>query len=360
MSDEGKRTGVDDALSLEGIYYTAQIPRNPAVLTIMGAVFDRVHFPGVYLPTSGFDQKDLDQEILRIAGLPDRGGLQDTATLISILRFIRHAPELEGFCVFAESSEVSLVGNRGVPEDMVKALYEAIHGPSPPNWEPMFEASSHKGLPGGDETVSYPGDYHYLAGAVLESAKTGLPLINDLPGTPVPGLEQSSPINDARLLSTMLAIECARVSLPTLPLLKPTDLMEFRAENTTTLRAFRRSMLRYAADLNRRLGGGSPADVEEATRFFVATEIVPALDELRGSLSKPASPWWKRSLNAVSVLPELATNFLTMTPETAIAKALIKYSGQLFSEIATAGDKRDAARRAGLYYLVRLQTHKLA
>jgi hypothetical protein len=29
-------TGVDSARSLEGIYYSSQIPRNPAVLTVLG------------------------------------------------------------------------------------------------------------------------------------------------------------------------------------------------------------------------------------------------------------------------------------------------------------------------------------
>jgi hypothetical protein len=38
-------TGLDAALALDAIYYSAPIPRNMAVLTIMGAVFDKVYFP---------------------------------------------------------------------------------------------------------------------------------------------------------------------------------------------------------------------------------------------------------------------------------------------------------------------------
>ena len=45
MADDQKpKTGLDDALSLEATYYASPIPQNLAVLTILGAVFDKVHF----------------------------------------------------------------------------------------------------------------------------------------------------------------------------------------------------------------------------------------------------------------------------------------------------------------------------
>ena len=56
-------TGIDHALKLEAIYFSAPIPRNPAVLTVLGAVFDKVYFPGVHLPTEGFDVGELDKEM---------------------------------------------------------------------------------------------------------------------------------------------------------------------------------------------------------------------------------------------------------------------------------------------------------
>ena len=70
--------------------------------------------------------------------------------------------------------------------------------------------------------------------------------------------------------------------------------MEFRAENTTTLRAFRRSMLRYADDLNKRLSGIEPKELEKHTKFFINTEIVPVLDELQAAVNAPARAWWRR------------------------------------------------------------------
>lgn len=36
------QTGIDDTLKLETVYLTAPIPRKLAVLTVLGAVFDKV------------------------------------------------------------------------------------------------------------------------------------------------------------------------------------------------------------------------------------------------------------------------------------------------------------------------------
>ena len=345
-------TGLDDALKLEAIYYSAPIPRNLAVLTILGTVFDRIHFPGVHIPKSGFDQKDLDAEIARIAAL---SGDRDDSIMLAILQFVRHASILDGFCVFSANSvdEVFTTSDK-IPQSMVKDLYHAIHGPSPANWEPLFSTSHHKMPPGSDEHITYRGEYHYLAGALLESARHKIPLVNDLPSLPVPGIE--SPVRDANVLSAILAMECVKVALPTLPMLTPEDLMEFRAENKESLRAFRRSMLRYAGDLRGKIRDATPQEIDAETEFFVRTEIVPVLDELRASMERPATPWYKRAINLIKVSPALAVAFMTMDTHSAIAKVLTTYAGEFFTEMMSKGDQRDAVKRSGLYYLLKLQT----
>jgi hypothetical protein len=167
-------------------------------------------------------------------------------------------------------------------------------------------------MPGSEEAILFPGDYHYLAGALLHSAKTGIPLLNDTPGLPVP-LISNGPNNDkAKHLATMLAIECAKLALPELPLLWPEDLMEFRAENRAELRVFRRSLLRYAGELDAKLANVSPEEIEITTKFFVHTEIVPSLDALREKMNAPARPWYKRAIDAVKVVPKISPAFYTM------------------------------------------------
>jgi hypothetical protein len=354
MADEPKpKSGLDDAMSLEATYYAAPIPQNMAVLTILGAVFDKVYFPGVVMPVDNFDQKELDKEIARIEGL--QSARRPNNILLPMLRFIQHAKVLQGFCVFTGDPENPFDYAQQTSAKMVEELYAAIHGPNPPGFTPMFETWQHKGIPGSDEEITYPGTYHYLAGAMRHSAQTAVPLLNDTPGLPIPGLDGSVPKDDAKVLAAMIAVECTKLALPELPILRPEDLMEFRAENTKTLRAFRRSMLRYADDLNKRLSGIKPEELEKHTEFFIKTEIVPVLDELDAALNAPARAWWRRGLDFVKVIPELATGAFLMDPTTAIAKVLTTYAGQMFTEITAKGDQREAMKRSGLYYLLRLR-----
>jgi len=238
---------------------------------------------------------------------------------------------------------------------MVRDIFDVIHGKLPACWEPAFSTNHHKGMPGSDAHITYPGTYHYLAGSIRESARTGIPLLNDIPGVPIPGIDGIIPVDDAKALATIIAIECTKLVLPHLPMLRPEDLMEFRAENTDTLRAFRRSMLRYAADLNKKLSGLKAEELESRTSFFIQTEIVPVLDELQAAVNAPARAWWKRGIDFVRVIPELAAGSFTMDPSTAIAKILTTYAGQMFTEMSAKGDQREALKRAGLYYLLRLR-----
>jgi hypothetical protein len=130
------QTGLDKSLSLEGIYYSAPIPRNLGVLTIMGAEFDGVHFPGVCMPRE-FDQAELDKEIARIEELHNqhRERLWDTEVLIGVLKFIKYAKTLDGFCVFSGDCEKPF--EHDAPAKLVNEIHLAMHGPNPRGWLPM-------------------------------------------------------------------------------------------------------------------------------------------------------------------------------------------------------------------------------
>jgi hypothetical protein len=82
---------------------------------------------------------------------------------------------------------------------------------------------------------------------------------------------------------------------------------------------------------------------------------VPVLDEPQAAVNAPARAWWRRGLDFVKVVPELAAGAFTMEPTMAIAKVLTTYAGQLFTELTAKGDQREALKRSGLYYLLRLR-----
>jgi len=347
-------SGIDETLKLEAVYLSAPIPRNLAVLTAMGAIFDKIYFPGVYLPKAGFDIGDLDKEIARLESLPIARD-NDTQLLIGVLKLTKRAKALEGLCEFTANPDDPFGTKSSTPPQLVEAIYHAIHGPPREGFIPLLSPRHVKGLSGGDEVVIYPGDYHYLAEAIVYSGKTGIPLLNDIPGLNLPGFPDTAPVDDSKLLASVLAVECTRIALPPTPLLRPEDIMEFRQANTALLRGFRRSMLRYAADLNNKIKDISWAEFEAKTKFFVETQIVPSMDELNATMNDPARPWHKRALDAIKIIPQVGGAFLAGGGGAALTKAITATAAQFFIEVAAKGDKEEALKRSGLTYLLRLR-----
>ena len=141
----------------------------------------------------------------------------DRQLLIGVLSLTKHAKTLAGFCEFTADPDDIFGTKSEPPQQLVQAIHDAIHGPPRKGFTPMFESGHSKGLPGGDETVNYPGDYHYLARAIIQSGKTGIPLLNDIPGLKLPGMLDIAPQDDAKLLAGILAVECTRIALPPTP-----------------------------------------------------------------------------------------------------------------------------------------------
>jgi hypothetical protein len=348
-------TGINDVLTLEAVYFSAPIPHNLAVLTVLGAVFDKVYFPGVWMPKTGYDLIEVQKEIERLDALPLGPSTHNRELLIGAMKFLKYRETLEGFCEFTATDDDPFGNKNPIPEAMVKGIYEAIHGPPRPDFIPMFSTGHAKGLPGSEESIIYPGTYHYLAGAIIHSAKTGIPLLNDIPNLPIPGLPELAPADDAKLLAAILAVECTRIVLPPMPLLRPEDLMEFREANKDLLRGFRRSMLRYAADLNGKIKDLTREEFEAKTKFFIETEIVPTIDELNAVMNDPARPWPKRAIDAIKIIPQIGGAFLAGGPSAALTKAITAGAAQFFVEVAAKADKEEALKRSGLTYLLRLK-----
>ncbi|WP_271577963.1 hypothetical protein [Bradyrhizobium sp. CCBAU 11361] len=347
-------TGIDEALRLEAVYLSTPIPRNDAVLTVLGAVFDKVYFPGVHMPTTGYDPKDVKKEIERLIALND--ARYETQLLIRAMKLALKAKTLEGFCEFVGDPDDPFLHKDPVPDQLIKALYETINGPPRPGFTPMFNSSSVKGLGGyTGPSLIMPGDYHYIARAMIHSGRTGVPLLNDVPGLELPGTPATAPVNDAKLLAAILAVECTRIALPPVPLLRPEDLMEFRESNAALLRGFRRSMLRYAADLNGKIKGMDADEFERQTKFFIDTQIVPAMDELNVAMNDPARPWHKRAIDTLKIIPEIGGAYLAGGSAAALTKALTSAAAQFFVEVAAKGDKEETLKRSGLTYLLRLK-----
>jgi hypothetical protein len=339
--------------TLEAVYYGSPIPRNLSSLTLLGLVFDRIHFPNVHLPIDGYDVDAVAKEAARIEGL----GLRDynSALVVGALRALPHVRHMNEFCLFSGGPSQVFGG----VEDkelgpLVKALDEDIFGPPKEGFFPVFETGSHKGLPGGEAALDYPGMLHYPANAIVYSAKMGIPLVNDNPSLPVPGLGGVEAKHNAKLLASILALECVSFALPTVRPMSPEQLVEARLQLRPQLQPFRTAVMKLTKDLNAAISADADmGEISKAASFLVQTDIAPALAELSSTLSKPTAGWMTRGFEFAKQVPELASAFASMPTSLATAKAIAALGG-VFVDLHDKSSRREAAR-SGLYYLLRLR-----
>ena len=342
-----------DIQTLEAVYYPCPLPTDAACLTYLGLVFDKIHFPNVYLPADGYDEKAVASEVRRIEAF----GFQDyeTHVLLAVLKFLPIANQLREFCYFTGvNGQVFGDVDKGA-ETIVGALYDQMFGAPKENFIPIHQTGFHKGLPNCDAYIDYPGSLHYPANALIYAARHEIPLINNVIDLPVPALGGDvNAKNNAKLLATILAMQCASVVLPKLRTLTPVELLEARAELNKYVRPFRLSLLRLSAKLNAAISQSSNiAEIMDAAKFVVESEVVPSLAELKDAIERPGKRWYGRAFDTVKQVPALVTSFATMPANIVIAQALAAIGG-IFVDLQAENAKKDTSR-SGMYYLLKLQ-----
>lgn len=122
--------------SFDAVYYSSPVPTSRSTLAVIALVFDRVHFPGVYIP----QKVDLDATRAFLDRLKEDKTPQRAvrAEVLNCLICAVHRPHLEDFCVFGGEQ-----GHAGILEpgtnQLVKVFEEAIYGPPAPNFFPMYD-----------------------------------------------------------------------------------------------------------------------------------------------------------------------------------------------------------------------------
>lgn len=340
--------------SFDIVYYSQPVPPSLKVLTFLSCLFDKIHFPGVFIPDEGFDVEDTRKEIDRLSKLGIRNA--DDAQCINIMIYALHKSYLNEFCVFTGKDRYMPELEDGA-EELMRHLGEAIYGPFPPDFTPVYNSKFVKGLPGdGNTAVSAPSAISYPANAFIYSLKNSLPLLNDDPGLPVPALGNTSPAHKAKLLSTILSIESVKFLVPNLKALTPEQIVEFREQTAQYMKPFRLKMLKLSKDLNSAIDENtSIQDIEKEARFLVETTIYPEIEELRQALMDPAKPWYRRAIEVAKSVPELAVCFASMPLNVAIARCLVGVATILGDSQDNIRDREQKIRQSGMYYLLRLQ-----
>ena len=333
--------------SLEAVFYCSPIPYNLTVLTYLGLVFDRVYFPNVYIPTSDFDPEELQKEINRIADTR----LEDynTRLLLALMTYTL-LPELREFCCFTGVHGQVFGGEHlDKAKDLAFALEQQIHGPPKPGFTPMFETGHHKAI-SENQYIDYPGQYYYQCNALLYAARHGIPLLNSDPKIPVPAIGGETAKNNAKLLSSIIAMECVNMALPEIGALQPRQILEAREELATYVKPFRLSMLRLSSQLNQSIeSDSSSGEIVAAAKFVVDTEVYPSLMELKNELAKPRKGWLSRSWDLTKKLPQLAVSYAALNREEALPKTV-----EALGDWIVAGTSQGSPR-SDFYYLLKLE-----
>ncbi|QQO84025.1 hypothetical protein [Shewanella algae] len=330
---------------LEVVYYSSPVPESSAILTFLGLVFDRVHFPNVYIPSEGFDRDEVTEELRRLLSIEkkDRNLIQ-TAQLTQAALI----PELRDYCYFSGTKDQKIFGgDLEKAEGLVEALHEQIHGPFPNGFTPIWSPGYHKGL-SHEAGIDYPADYYYQCNALLYSGEHGIPLINADSSLPVPSLAGESAKNNAKLLSSLMAVQCVNLVFPEMGELQPLEISALRNELSSEFASFRLGLLSLAKELNQAIdSNATEKEIIQAAKFVAQTQVLPTLIELQEALSKPQQGILTRTWELTKKVPGLASSYASLDAA-AIPKTIEALGDWLMGS-------RKEAPRSNMYYLLKLE-----
>ena len=241
---------------------------------------------------------------------------------------------------------------------VVDTLEEMVFGLRPEGIIPTYTSPWVKGLPGDDEAkclIIAPDTITYPANALLFAMRKQLPLINDVPWMPIPGIPGEAKGN-AKLLATILAMESVALVLPKIKPLTPEALKDFREELSPHVRPFRLAMLRLTKELNAAIEHGATfPEVQKQAKFLIHTDVFPKLADLDAVIQNPKKHWYRKAVDLAKEAPELAANFAKYRTPVALAKLLARFAETLRDVRDEQLSTEDQIARSGLYYLLKVK-----
>lgn len=349
---------------LNCVYYSQSYPRSFQMLTFLSLIFDKIYFPGIWVPPKDVDAKAIDEEIKRITTYyrEERKSRIDNNTLqfLGLMRFAKHAKILKDICIFTGKP-----GHAGVLENgtnkLMMVIEEMIYGPPPPNFSPMVSSGFAKGLPGessAENSVNGPGWIAYPANAILFSQNNGIPLVNDYPEFPMPFIPPNAKSN-AQALSTYLALEAIKIIFPHVGAVPPEELVEIRENLKDDLIPFRMKMLTLSKKLNVAISDKSSIQkIQKEAKFIIDTDVRPEIERLKRAINASGKSHYRRLIDLSADSIELTGNFATMPLDLAFAKILARIGKEIVEIRDEKKNKNNLLIGSGFSYLIKLSKKK--
>ncbi len=357
---------MDTEIKLEVVYYSSPIPRSMEVITLLGLVFDRVHFPHTYLPTEGFTNDEIEERIRRLepvlkSDIEQQSYLaESTLQMIRALRLLRWNEWTKEFLYFTGDGSVWKEADK--VGELAEQIFDLTFGPPPVGWEPTITTGSSFAvspeLGRGDASIAFAGEFHYPALAIKYAGENSLPLLNDVPRLAVPGT-LVAPKEDAKMLASIIATECIKFLLPTVPSLDIWDLLDFRDEMKPYVSSFRLSILRLARTLNSMIGDGATSEeIGKKAAFLVETDVQPPLIELKNYAESPERRWYKNVSDLVPLASKIVGSFSAVPSGLPVSASLVGVGGLFAGDVKAEWDREAAVKRSPIYYLLEVERLK--
>lgn len=343
--------------NLEVVYYNKPVP-SLQTLTLLSFVYDKIYFPGIFIPKKGIDKKETLKELKRLISV----GLKknDEKIMYNCIVYTLNYEYIKDFCIF--TGKFGYLGTlENGAEELAKELEELIYGKPPENFYPTFASGFAKGLPGDKEaSVNAPSWLTYPSNALIYSLEHQIPLISDDPYLPIPGtgsMAHSTAKSNAKILSQILAIECIKLILPNLKLLKFEEIFNLREKTRDYIKPFRLEMLKLSEFLNEAIDSKmNNEEIIEEAKFIVDTKVYPKIEKLDKLIRNKSKSWFRRFIfNTGKLIPEISANFSSLPPEAAFIKALTKIGASLIGSVFDQLNSNRQLIKNGLYYLLKIR-----
>src|SRR5437867_5127854 len=102
--------------SFEVVFYSEPVPSSLRTLAVLALVFDKVHFPGVYI-SEQVDAEATAAELRRIRELKPPPAARDNSQMLNCMTYALQRQHVADFCVFPGE-----YGYAGVLEEGAKGL----------------------------------------------------------------------------------------------------------------------------------------------------------------------------------------------------------------------------------------------
>lgn len=340
---------------LEVVYYSKPTPSLRA-LALLSLAYDKIYFPGVFISEGEVDIRETIESIKQLRA----SGSYNNQLMANCMIYAINYKYIKDFCVFTGKKGYIGTLEEGADE-LAKQLEELIYGKPPKNFYPAFEGGFATGIPSGEDlSLNSPSWLTYPPNALIYSLKNNIPLINDEPSLPVPGIdliEQDGLNSNAKILSQILTVECVKLMLPNINISSFKEIDTLRKRTKEYTKPFRLCILELAEYLNEKITSEmNYEEVKKEAKFIVDTKVYPQLEELRELIKSKSRSWFGRLIFDVGqAVPEISLNFASVDPQEALGKALSKIGSVFVKSVFDIFTKRKQIISNGLYYLLRIE-----